>query len=258
MMIFRDIADFIFPRQCLMCGCRLSTTEKHLCVSCLRMLPRTHYHLCKHSPIEMFFWGKLPIERATSFLYYDGIRTRDIIYSMKYHHAPETGRYVSEIFAAEIKDCGFFNGIDCIIPVPLSRQRQWKRGYNQSEWIARGISRQTGIPVWKDVVKRVVDNQTQTALMHYERWDNVEDIFRLVRPERIHGKHVLLVDDVMTTGATISSCAKELTKAKDVKISIATLCVAGHSNISSAYEDEEDSAYIIEEDSAYIIKGKLV
>ncbi|MCM1311797.1 MAG: ComF family protein [Bacteroides sp.] len=239
MNIFHNILDFIFPRQCHMCGCRLSVTEKHLCIPCLRMLPRTNYHLFKHSPAEMEFWGQMPVERATAFIHYDGMRTRHIIHHIKYHHAPEIGLYLSEVFAEEIKESGFFNNIDCIVPVPLSWQRQWVRGYNQSEWIAKGISNRTGIPVLKNIVRRVVNNPTQTNLTHNERWENVQNIFRLANPSKIHGKHILLVDDVMTTGATIKACAKELVKASDIRISVATLCIAGHNGITADTDDED-------------------
>lgn len=204
------------------------------------MLPRTNFHLLHHSPVEMVFWGQLPIERGTSFVHYEGMRIREAIHCLKYRNAPEIGMYMAEVFATEIKDSGFFEDIDCIVPVPLTRLRRWKRGYNQCEWIAKGISRQTGIPVLRHVVKRVVDNPTQTRLVRYERWDNVQGIFRMVCPELVAGKHILLVDDVMTTGATLISCGMELAKAGGgVRISVATLGVAGMGRIAACTDDEE-------------------
>ena len=134
--------------------------------------------------------------------------------------------YLAEVMADEIKDSGFFEDIDCIVPVPLSRRKHMSRGYNQSLWIAKGIRRITGIEITDNAVRRVVDNKTQTRMRHAERWENVENIFRLTKPELITGKHVLIVDDVVTTGSTVISLGNELLKAGNVRLSVASLGTA--------------------------------
>ena len=189
------------------------------------------YHAAEHSDMEKLFWGwneALPIQRATAFFYYSG-SNREILMQLKYKRNPDIGFYLASQFAKEIKDSNFFDGIDVIIPIPLNWIRRMKRGYNQSEYIARGISYVTGIPVYTKAVKRVRNNKSQTRMKHHERYDNVQNLFRLVHPEFIEGKHVLLVDDVTTTGATITSCAKEIAKAKNTKITVLTIAIAGQS-----------------------------
>ncbi len=161
--------------------------------------------------------------------HHDGKRTRNIIYHIKYYGHPKLATYLASIYAEELKQKGFFDGIDLIIPLPLHWRRQMKRGYNQSHYIAQGVHQVTNIPVLKNVVKRVKNNSSQTHLNAQQRMENVEDIFRLKHPELIAGHHILLVDDVTTTGATLSSCAQELAKAKDVRISILTLATASSS-----------------------------
>lgn len=221
-----SISDLMFPRSCGMCGNRLYGHEKQVCTVCLRGLPRTGYHLKKGNPVEMLFWGLMPIERATALMFYRGEKTRTAVHRLKYFDNPHIGEYLAEVMSDEIKDSGFFEGIDCIVPVPLSRRKKMSRGYNQSEWIAKGIRRITGIEIIDNAVRRVVDNKTQTQMKHSERWKNVENIFRLTRPELITGKHVLIVDDVVTTGSTIVSLGNELIKAGNVKLSVATLGTA--------------------------------
>lgn len=224
--------DLLFPRFCAGCGRRLTQTEKHLCCKCLRELPRTNYHLMDISPLEQMFWGHIPIERATALFFFTGSNTRRTIHTMKYNHSPRIGKYLGQVLAEEISESGFFDGIDIIIPVPLARQRFLKRTYNQCSWIAKGMSRHTGIPVISDAVKRVCNNKTQTHLSTEERWDNVEGIFKLVRPDAIAGKHILLIDDVVTTGATTISCAQTLLQAgENTRFSIIALAMAGESNL---------------------------
>lgn len=227
MNIFSDIVDFILPRQCIMCGDHLSNQEKHICINCLRNLPRTNAHLREENPIEQLFWGRIPIERATSLYFYEGEQARGAIHQIKYYNRPAVGMYFGEMMAREFGIDGFFDGIDVIIPLPLYWKRKLRRGYNQCDYIAQGIHNITHIPIDKKIVKRTVDNPSQTSLNHMERGENVKNVFRLVHPERIHGKHVLLLDDVITTGSTIISCAEELTKAGDVHISIISVAYAG-------------------------------
>ena len=146
---------------------------------------------------------------------------------MKYNFQPDLGRYVAQIYAKEILDSCFFDGIDCIIPVPLTWRKHIKRGYNQTHYIAKGISDETGIPVMTNVVRKMKDTVSQTNLGRTDRMKNVENVFELIRPELVRGKHVLLVDDVLTTGSTLCSLANTIMQAGDVRFSILTLSLAG-------------------------------
>lgn len=181
----------------------------------------------KDNPIEKLFWTFIPIERATSFFFYESIESHLSIYQTKYFCNPEVGEEMAEIMANEASEEDFFKGIDFITPVPLHWKRKMKRGYNQSYYIARGISKATGLPVVNGIIKRIMNNSTQTRKGIDDRKTNVEGIFKLVKPELAHGKHILLVDDVITTGSTIISCGKELAKAGDVKFSVISLGYAG-------------------------------
>jgi ComF family protein len=170
------------------------------------------------------FWYLIPIERATAYFYYEPhSSTANIIYQMKYKDHPEIGEVMGRMMGKELMPSGFFDGIDGIIPVPLTKKRQRQRGYNQSEEIARGISEVTGLPLFDKVVKRVSFKGSQTNLGRWERNENVEKVFELIDGVSIQGKHLLIVDDVVTTGATCIACSKELVKANNIKISILSL-----------------------------------
>jgi ComF family protein len=170
------------------------------------------------------FWGQVPIERATALFYYEPhAETANILYEMKYKNHPEIGEVMGRLMARELQMSNFFEGIDGIIPVPLAKKRQRQRGYNQSHELAKGISEITGLPIYNKVVRRTVFEGSQTSLGRWERNENVEHVFELKDASTIQGKHLLLVDDVVTTGATVLACAKELCKAGNVKVSVISL-----------------------------------
>lgn len=224
------LLDLISPRVCVVCGQRLSATEEVLCNKCNFHLPRTGF---SNNPYEnemaKLFWGQIPVERAAALFHYEShAETANIIYQLKYKDHPEIGPLMGRMMAAELQKEEFFDGIDVIVPVPLTRERLRQRGYNQSEEIAKGVSEITGLPINKDVVKRTVFQGSQTRRSRWERQENVEYAFKLTHGEPIAGKHLLIVDDVVTTGATIIACAKELAKAGNVKISILSLGLTRH------------------------------
>jgi len=219
------LLDVISPRSCGVCGRRLSANERALCGVCHLHLPLTHYEQKPFdNPLARLFWGQFPIERAAALFFYEPqAPVSRLIYDMKYHHMPELARDMSIVAARHFTAAGFFNGIDALVPMPITWRRQWHRGYNQSYEMAQGISEVTGLPIYNDVVKRVSFKQSQTRQHAWERLRNVDDAFRLARPEKIGGKHLLLIDDIVTTGATVTACARELAKAPDVSISIISL-----------------------------------
>ena len=219
------LLDFISPRACHLCGKRLAVSEKNICAVCNWHLPRTGYaETAYDNPMARLFWGRFKVERAAAWIFYQSHgEPSKLIYKLKYHGRREIGEWLGRNAAEEFKDNGFFDDIDCIVPVPITWQRRFKRGYNQSEVIAHGISEVTGLPVLSNCVKRKGKSESQTHLSPDERMQNVLGAFNLCCPEKIKGRHILLVDDVVTTGATICSCAETLSEAGDVRISVLTI-----------------------------------
>lgn len=219
--------SLLFPRCCVVCGRPLAKGEECLCTMCNINLPRTDYHLRKDNPVEKMFWGKIPLEHATSFFFYrKGSDFRQILHQLKYGGQKGIGAIMGRYMAAELLESGFFEGVDVILPVPLHKKKQQIRGYNQSEWIARGIAAVTGISIDTESVVRQKNTDTQTRKSSFERWENVEGIFQLHHAESLTGKHILIVDDVLTTGATTVECASCLTGIEGIRISVLTLAMA--------------------------------
>ena len=225
---FHSFWSLLFPRCCVVCGSPLSRGEECLCTCCNINLPRTGFHLRKDNPVECLFWGRIPgLKRASSFLFFrKGCDFRRILHLLKYGGYKELGEVMGRYMAAELSSGEFFDGVDMIIPVPLHRKKQKLRGYNQSEWIARGIASVTGIPLCAECMIREKNTETQTRKSTFERWENVEGIFRLCDTVHFEGKHVLLVDDVLTTGATTVACASAFARVSGIRISVLTLAVA--------------------------------
>ncbi len=225
MNVLADIKELFFPRLCLTCGKKMLPAEKVVCFACMSELPRTGLLNSSGNEMEKMFWGRFHIERASALFYYlrDGKVAR-ILAGMKYYGRKDVCFRMGEMLADELYSSGFFEGIDCLIPVPLHKKRLRKRGYNQSEWLARGISSRTDIPLRDDILCRLRDNQTQTRKRAFERWNNVEDLFGLTsQAAAMGGKHVLIVDDVLTTGATIEACAEALSQIEGIRISVIAL-----------------------------------
>lgn len=223
--LWSRVLDVISPRQCVVCGNRLSITEHGLCASCYLHLPRTTFQFSPHdNPMCQLFWGLAPIDRAAALFFYEAhSEAAQLIYDLKYANRPDIGEDMGRMMAEEMLMAGFFDGIDALIPVPLSPKRKRQRGYNQSERVARGISRLTGIPVWTKVLRRKHFQRSQTTLLRHQRQQNVEDIFELRSTDGLAGKHVLLVDDVCTTGATLAACANTLKPVSGLNVSVLTL-----------------------------------
>lgn len=231
MKIHKWLHSFInlfFPHCCVVCGAVIDGEgEKGICVSCLGNMPKTNYHLQKDNEVAIRFWGKFPLERASAYLFYkkDG-GFHKLLYALKYYNDKQIGRIMGRYMAAELLPAGFFADVDLLIPLPLHPKKEAKRGYNQSEWLAMGISEITGLRIETTAVRRMIANPTQTKKKRLERWQNTKDVFEVVNPAPLEGKHLLLIDDVLTTGATITSCALSLIEISGVKVSVLTLSVA--------------------------------
>ena len=225
--LWDDFISLLFPRLCYACGCHLLRNENLICTGCYISIPRTNYHLQPENPVAQLFWGRCMVEKAAAFSFYTrGSRIRNLIHKLKYSGIKEIGYELGRIYAVSLKASGFTAGIDLIIPVPLHPSKKRIRGFNQSEYISEGISAVTGLSVDTVSLIRILQSSTQTSRTRYERWTNVEGIFRVADAGAIRGKHVLLVDDVITTGSTIESCVNELLKIEDVKVSVIAIACA--------------------------------
>jgi ComF family protein len=225
--LWDDFLSLLFPRLCHGCGNHLLRNERLICTECYVMIPRTNYHLKTDNPVARLFWGRCLIERAASFSFYSkDSRIRRLIHQLKYKGAKEVGIELGRIYARSLLTSGFFEGIDLIIPVPLHPSKMRKRGFNQSEYISAGISEVSGLPVDTFSLIRSKMSVTQTRKSRYSRWTNVDGIFMVRYPEKLISRHILLVDDVITTGSTLESCANEILKVKMTKVSVLSLAVA--------------------------------
>ena len=223
--MINDFFNLIFPKLCYACNNTLLKKEDIICIACQVGLPKTNFHRDKENPVNKVFWGRVEIEMATSFyLFSKKSRVQRLLHHLKYKGVKEVGFVVGKLFGYELKETIYFKNIDFIVPVPLHENKLKKRGYNQSEWIAIGLAEAMNVPININSLYRKQDSQTQTKKSRYKRWENVGDIF-WVSDNELNGKRVLLVDDVVTTGATIEACAQVLLQ-QNCKILVATIAYA--------------------------------
>lgn len=222
--LFLDFSSLIYPNLCIGCGSGLVTGENFICYRCLVGMPRTHFHLVTGNPLEQIFWGRVQIEKATSWFFFQkGSNYQHLLHHLKYKGLRGIGVELGRIFGTELMVTNYFNDVDVIIPVPLHPKKEKKRGYNQSLAIAEGLSQQLKIPINSEILIRQYYSETQTHKGRFERWENVSDLFELKIEGYYSGKHVLLVDDVVTTGSTLEACAQKILSCEGAKVSIATL-----------------------------------
>lgn len=227
MQIIESILSLFYPRICFACGNSLYKNEEVICTHCYFRLPKTNFHLLSDNPVSRAFWGRIDIESAAAFLYFSkGGNIQKLMHQFKYKGRREIGVYLGKHFGYQLKKSRLFEGIDCIVPVPLHPRKQRMRGFNQSDQIARGLSEALHVRVNKTDLIRSRHSESQTKKTRYERWLNVGHIFRLKEDHQLQNKHVLLVDDVITTGATLEACAKTIKEGSNAKVSIATLAYA--------------------------------
>jgi len=226
-LIADDFISLLFPRLCHACGGSLVRNENLICTACMLDIPETGYHLLRDNLLEKRFYGRCYIEKAAAWTYYrQGSKAQRLVHRLKYGGVKPLGEYLGRVYGNILSGSGFCTDIDCITAVPLHRSKKRKRGFNQSSLIAMGMSGALNIPFTDEILVRVKKSDTQTNKQRYDRWANVEGIFRVKNGETIKGRHVLLVDDVITTGSTIEACAAELLKIPGVKVSVASLATA--------------------------------
>jgi len=225
--VLNDFLELFYPSLCITCGERLVSQEKFICLKCWQDLPVSRYHLDPDNKVAQLFWGRVRVEHATAcFIYRKGSRYQKLIHSIKYRGMKELGYVSGRRFGGMLTESDGFKTVDVVVPVPLHPGKEKKRGYNQSEWIARGIAESLHKPLSCCNIQRVKNTATQTRKSRFGRWQNVEGIFRVKHPEAWIKKHILLVDDVVTTGSTLEACAREILKIAGTRVSVSTLAYA--------------------------------
>jgi len=223
---FNDLLELFYPSLCVTCGRKLVTQEKYICLHCLHDLPRTGFHKDPGNKVAQLFWGRVPVEMATSWLYFrKGSRYQRLIHFLKYKGLHELGDEMGRLFGVDLRSSPFA-AVDVVVPVPLHWQRLRERGYNQSEGIAAGMAASLSLPLSTGNLVREKFTSTQTRKNRFERWQNVEGIFQVLKPEEFTGRHLLVVDDVVTTGSTLEAAVVALQEAGAARVSIATLACA--------------------------------
>ncbi len=224
---FHGIAQLIYPLQCHGCGSDLVSKENILCLPCLQKLPETNFHSIADNYVEKIFYGRLPIEAATSLFFFskDSL-LQHLLHQLKYKGKQEIGHYLGKMLGRRFKETNRFDAVDFITPIPLSKKRLQKRGYNQAMAISKGIAEELQIPILDNLTIRKKDNETQTNKNRTERWENMQNCFFVEDEKAVEDKTILLVDDVITTGATIEACGEAILKVNNTRLSIASLAIA--------------------------------
>ena len=225
--LFTDLLNLVYPDLCLICGESLVRGEEMICLKCLHNIPKTNYHRQTDNAVEKRFWGKVPIYRGTSFFFFQkGSPFQKLLHELKYHGNKEIGLVTGKYAAIDLLEADDFCSVDVIVPVPLHPKKFQKRGYNQSEWIAKGLAKVLDKPIDTTHLIRIKENTTQTKKSVFERYTNTANIFSLTDLTVFQHKHVLLVDDVLTTGSTIEACMQVLLETNYIRISVFTLAIA--------------------------------
>lgn len=220
---FRDFTHLIFPYNCLGCGNALDENELPICDQCRDALPLTNYWNYDDNYVAKLFWGKVQLQHACAYTFFlkQGM-VQKLIHELKYKRKSDAGELMGQFFGEKLND-SVYRDIDVVVPVPLHKSREKTRGYNQCDFIAKGIAKSMGKSYNTKILSRIRANETQTRKGVYERWINVQELFQVDQPQFVAGKHVLLVDDVVTTGSTLEACAGAILQVPGAKVSIATL-----------------------------------
>lgn len=222
--IHKNLLNVVFPAFCNGCSKLLLKNEKIICSQCIHNLPLTHHHLLKETEIHKVFYGLVPFEFGASLLYFrkKGI-AQHLMHNLKYKNQQEIGTYLGDYFSKNVIDLAVFKEIDGIIPVPLHKKRLHERGYNQVTTFCESLEKNLAIPIIDDVLIKSKNLKSQIQKSKENRLEINKNVFSIENAQKIEGKHILLVDDIFTTGATIEACAKEILKIKNTKISIVTM-----------------------------------
>jgi len=226
---FKDFLSLFFPNLCLACRHNQASGENILCLSCQQHLPFTDFHRMSENEFTDRFWGRISLEAGVALLYFTkDSKVQSLIHLLKYGDRPNVGIQLGRLYGSILKNYFPFGEIELIVPVPLHPRKQRSRGYNQSTQFAIGLSESMNIPYLEDALERAIPTSTQTRKSRLERFENVLTAFQVHQAKAISGKHILLVDDVLTTGATMEACATKLLELPEVKVSMATIAIAAN------------------------------
>ncbi len=221
-----SILHILFPHVCDGCGSDIIDEESNLCMKCIAEMPETNFHLHADNPVEKIFWGRLPIISAAAQYYFiKESLMQHLMHQLKYKGNKELGKQLGRLMGYDLQKTRRFNTVNYLVPLPLFPSKEKRRGYNQATILCEGIAEVMNVEILRDAITRTQFTETQTRKGRIERWQNMEGRFELMKPEKIRNKNILLVDDVITTGATLEACGHELLQASP-NLSIATLCYA--------------------------------
>ncbi|MDB5140654.1 MAG: amidophosphoribosyltransferase [Mucilaginibacter sp.] len=222
-----DFVSLLFPELCAACKESLVVNEHLICTDCRYNLPFTNFHLQADNIVARQFWGKIQLEGAYALYYFTkGGKIQNLMHQFKYKGVKQIGNLLGKIAGEQLIKNDVFKTIDVIIPVPLHKKRMQQRGYNQSACFAEGLSDKLKAPVEENNLVRVIATETQTHRSRFARFENMQEVFIIKNPEKLVNKHVLLVDDIITTGSTLEACGTQLLKIEGLKLSIATIAYA--------------------------------
>jgi ComF family protein len=225
--IKNSFLHLLFPHVCNGCGSDILNEKNMLCLRCISELPETNFHIHSNNPVEKIFWGRIPLLSATAQYYFSKeTRMQHLMHQFKYKGNRDLGKQLGYLMGNDLLQSNRFKNIEALIPLPLFPAKEKRRGYNQATILCEGIAEIMKLEILKDVIVRTQPTETQTKKGRVERWQNIEGKFELIKPEKIQNRNILLVDDVVTTGATLEACGQELIKTSDVRLSMATLCFA--------------------------------
>ncbi|MEO1219008.1 MAG: ComF family protein [Bacteroidota bacterium] len=233
--MWQSLIDLFFPPYCLDCSQVLVTSEQWLCTGCWVALPQTDYHLTDDNSLARKFHGRFPVAHVMAFgTYSDGNAVQKLVHQLKYYNKPRIGETLGRHYGLILRDMEWSKHLDVIIPVPLHKSKLRKRGYNQSDGFAKGLSISLSIPWETGALSRIRKTKPQVSKGRRARLVNIEGAFEVTDPQRVQNKHILLVDDVITTGATMEACALPLLAAGAKAISLAAIGT-GHQSYSEFY-----------------------
>lgn len=222
-----NFINLLFPQLCQACKATLVGTEELICTDCLYHLPYTGFHNQPDNIVAKQFWGKIDLEAACALLYFEkGGKVQHLMHQFKYNNMPQIGTKLGHIAGTQLLQNPVFDTIEVIVPVPLHKKRLKKRGYNQSAYFARGLAERLNAQISEKNLIRKVNTATQTHKSRFARFENMQEVFAIHQPQDLAGKHLLLVDDIVTTGSTLEACAQALFTIPGIKLSIATIAYA--------------------------------